>query len=202
MRCCVQSERGGREKRRQREATRRPIVFSEPRFFSENENKVMVATAQPTFHLARSSFFFLSLQVLLSRNWDANERLQDSPPSPSDSSSSNSPFPYPSSTTPQPSVPTIPHLISQTKKRRGRTCIFNQSGYFLLSNFPPPLSRLSAAGYFIPSTLPPLSATTPGGSSGKGGRYVCGVENTVYTHHSANVFVWEKKFFSPPLSVA
>ncbi len=82
MRCCVQSERGGREKRRQREATRRPIVFSEPRFFSENENKVMVATAQPTFHLARSSFFFLSLQVLLSRNWDANERLQDSPPFP------------------------------------------------------------------------------------------------------------------------
>ena len=191
-----------REKRRQREATRRPIVSSEPRFFSENENKVMVATTQPTFHLARSSFFFLSLQVLLSRNWDANERLQDSPPSPSDSSSSNSPYPYPSSTTPNPRSRQFPISFPKRKKEGGELAFLISLATFCSPTFPLPflVCLLLAISFHRPS--PPFPPPPLGRSSGKGGRYVCGVENTVYTHHSANVFVWEKKFFSPPLSVA
>ena len=160
----------------------------------------MVATAQPTFHLARSSFFFLSLQVLLSLNWDANERLQDSPPSPSDSSSSNSPYPYPSSTTPNPRSRQFPISFPKRKKGGGELAFLISLATFCSPTFPLPflvclLLAISFHRPSLPSTPPPL-----GGAPGKGDA-MCAELEIQCTHTTPRTSLSGRKsfFFSAAL---
>ncbi len=197
----VSSPRGGGE-----EATARgdeaAHCFLRTALFSENENKVMVATAQPTFHLARSSFFSLSLQVLLSRNWDANERLQDSPPSPSDSSSSNSPYPYPSSTTPNPRSRQFPISFPKRKKGGGELAFLISLATFCSPTFPLPFSSVCCWLFHSIDPPSPLRHHPWGELRERGTLCVRSWKYSVHTPLRERLCLGEKVFFSPPLSVA